>query len=94
MFFIWTHGKEKPDSFLEELKRLSYFKLTYESTKTSIPFLDLKVSLSNGDLSTDLHIRSTDRHQLLHYTSSHPDHTKRSIICSQALTISKICFNK
>ena len=95
VFFIWTHGQEKLDSFLEELNRCnSYLKFTYESSKTSIPFLDLKVSLSNGYLSTDLHIKSTDRHQFLHYTSSHPDHTKRSIIYSQALRISRICSNK
>ena len=63
VFFIWTHGQEKLDSFLEELNRCnSSIKFTYESSKTSIPFLDLKVSLSNGYLSTDLHIKSTDRH--------------------------------
>ena len=95
VFFIWTHGQEKLDSFLEELNRCnSYLKFTYESSKTSIPFLDLKVSLSNGHLFTDLHIRPTDRHQFLHYTSSHPDHTKRSIIYCQALRISRICSQK
>ena len=95
MFFIWTHGQEKLDSFLEELNRCnSSIKFRYESSKTSIPFLDLKVSLSNGYLSTDLHIKSTDRHQFLQYTSSHPDHTKRSIIYSQDLRISRICANK
>ena len=63
VFFIWTHGQEKLDSFLEELNRCnSSIKFTYESSKTSIPFLDLTVSLSNGYLSTDLHIKSTDRH--------------------------------
>ena len=84
VFFIWTHGRKKLDSFLEELTRCnSYLKFTYESSKTSI--LDLKVSLSNGDLSTDLHIKSTDKQQFLRYTSYHPDHTKRSIIYSQIL---------
>ena len=52
------------------------------------------MSLSNGDLSSDLHIKSTDRHQFLHYISSHPYHTKRSSIYSQALRISRICSNK
>ena len=93
--FVWTHGQEKLDSSLEELSRCnSSLKFTYESSKTSIPLLDLKVSLSNGYLSTDLHIKSTDRHQFLHYTSSHPDHTKCSIIYSQALRISRISSNK
>ena len=95
VFFIWTHRQEKRDSFFEELNRCNaYLKFTYESSKTSIPFLDLKVSLSNGDLSTDLHIKSTDRHQFLHYISSHPNHTKRCSIYSQALRISRICSNK
>ena len=95
IFFIWAHGQKKLDSFLEELNRYNTdLKFTSESSKTSIPFLDLKVSLSNGDLSTDLHIKSTDRHQFLHCTSSHPDHTKRSTICTQALRISRICSNK
>ena len=45
VFFIWTHGQEKLHSFLEELNRCnSYLKFTYESSKTNIPFLDLKVS--------------------------------------------------
>ena len=68
--FIWTHGQDELDSFLEELNRSnSYLKFTYESSKKSIPFLDLKMSLSNGNLSTDLDIKSTDRHQFLHYIS-------------------------
>ena len=37
VFFIWTHGQEKHDSFLEQLNRCnSYFKCTYESRKKSI----------------------------------------------------------
>ena len=39
VFFIWTHGQEKLDSFLEE--RNTYLNFIYESSKTSIPFLDL-----------------------------------------------------
>ena len=52
------------------------------------------MNLSNGDLTTDLHIKLADKHQFLHYTLSYHDHTKRSIIYSQALRISRICSNK
>ena len=41
-----------------------------------------------------MHIKSTDRHLFLHYTSSHLDHTKLSIIYSQAPTIGRVCSNK
>ena len=61
------------------------------SSKKDISFLDLKVSLSKNKLSTDLHIKPTDCHQYLHYSSGHPEHTKRSIVYSQLLCVSRIC---
>ena len=51
---------------------------TYESSKKSIAFLDLDVALYNGRLESTVHIRPTDRHQYLHYSSSHLQHTKQS----------------
>ena len=52
------------------------------------------MSLSGGQLTTNLHIKSTDKHQYLLYTSAHPDHTKRSIVFSQALRVSRIYYKK
>ena len=90
-----THGKEKLEEFLKDVNNYHpNIKLTHEFNKEKIPFLDLKVSLSGGQMTTDLHIKSTDKHQYLHYTSTHPDHTKGSIVFSQALRISRICSNK
>ena len=48
----------------------------------------------DDNISTDLYVKPTDRHQFLHYTSSHPDHTKRSIVFSQVLRVSRICSEK
>ena len=45
----------------------------------------------DGKISTGLFVKSTDCHQFLHYTSSHPKHTKRSIVFSKALRVSRIC---
>ena len=59
-----------------------------------IQFLDLNVKLSGNKLSTDLCIKSTDRHQYLHYTSSHPEHTKKPVVYSQALRLSRICMEE
>ena len=39
----------------------------------------------------DLYIKPTDRHQYLHYSSSHPKRTKRSIVFSQGLRVSRTC---
>ena len=65
-----------------------------ESNKENNTFLDLNVSLSGNKLTTDLHTKSTDKHQYLYYTSVHPAHTKRSIIYSQVLRMSRICSYK
>ena len=45
----------------------------------------------DGKISTDQFVKSRDHHLFLHYTSSHPKHTKRSTVFSQALRISRIC---
>ena len=66
-------------------------KFTYESNKESITFLELDVSLSGNKLTMDLHTKSADKHQYMHYTSDHPADTKRSIIYSQAISMSRIC---
>ena len=92
IFFIWTHGEEKLKFFLDDLNKYHpNINFTHESNKECINFLDLKVSLLDNKLSTDLYIKPTDRHQYLHYSSSHPDHTKKSIVYSQTLRLNRIC---
>ena len=90
--FIWTHGEEKLEEFMEDFNAFNpNIQFTYESSKKSIAFLDLDVALYNGKLENTVHIKPTDRHQYLHYSSSNPEHTKRSIVFSQALRVSRIC---
>ena len=36
-------------------------------------------------------IKLTDRHQYLHYASSHPEHPKKPVVYSQILRLSQIC---
>ena len=66
-------------------------KFAYEPSKESIEFLDLKVSAKNSKIITDLYVKSTDRHQYLQYLSTHPNHTKRSVVFSKTLCISRLC---
>ena len=95
IFFIWTHGKEHLETFLQELNNFNPdLKFTYESNEKEIPFFDLKMKLNEGKISTDLYIKSTDRHQYLHFTSSYPNHTKRSVVYGQGLRVKRICSEK
>ena len=49
------------------------------------------MKLNEGKISTGHCIKSTDRNQYLHFTSSHPNHTKKSIVYSQGLRVKRIC---
>ena len=90
IFFIWIHGQDKLEQFLVDFSKFDpSLKFTDESSRKNVLF---DVKFWNGQIITDLHIKATDRHQYLHYTSSHPHHTQRSIVYSQALRVSQICL--
>ena len=75
VFFIWTHGTEKLEEFLKDFSNYQpNIKFTHEFNKENITSLDLMVSLSGSQLSTDLHIKSTDK-LALHICSSRPYQT-------------------
>ena len=81
IFFIWTHGQEKLKFFLDDLNKYHpNINFPHQSNKECINFLDLIVILLDNEVSTDFYIKPTARNQYLHYSSSHPDHTKMSIV--------------
>ena len=55
---------------------------TLSMNQISAPFLELSVKLSERKINTDVYIKDRDRHQYLHYTSSHYKHTNRSDVYS------------
>ena len=92
IFFIWAHGQEKMKVFLEDLNKFHpNLKFTCNSGVENNAFLDTKFKLKQGKIETDLNVKSTYRHQYLHYTTSHSKHTTRSIVFSQTWRVSRIC---
>ena len=92
IFFLWTHGEGKLEEFMADFNAFNpNIQFTYQSSKKSIAFLDLDVAVYNGRLESTVRVKPTDRHQYFHYSSSHPEHTKRSIVFSQTLRVSRIC---
>ena len=49
-------------------------KLTWVFSKQTLVALDLKITLQDGRITTTTHIKPTDGHQYLHWTSAHPTH--------------------
>ena len=69
-----------------------HIKFTSEFDQENINFLDVDINLFNGHLMTNMYIKSTDCRQYLGYSSSHPSHTKRSIVYSQPLKARRLCL--
>ena len=88
IFFIWTHDEGQLkylDKFHSNLKSM------WKTSQDSVNFLGLNVNLKYGAIFTDLHIKSTDIHQFLHYKSYHSSHIRNPIPYDQAMRISRLC---
>ena len=59
--------------------------------KKETAFLDCKMNLFKNKLTTDLYVKLTDTHWYLDFTSSHPEHTKKSIVYGQMLRLHRKC---
>ena len=91
---IFALGHMVKKVFLKDLNEF-YLNLmfTSESSKKNVGFLDLKVKLKQGKIERIcmLNLRPDN---YFHYTSSHPEHTKRSTVFSQSLRVGRICFRE
>ena len=86
IFMIWTRSVQDLNTFTSFLNDiLPTIKFTGYYSFTSIPFLDVNVSLRNGKNHHYLYTKPTDKHQYLLHSSCHPIHSKRAIPFSLAL---------
>ena len=60
-------------------------------TETELPFLIIKLRISDARIQTSFHYKDTDTHNYLHFSSFHPDHCKRAFSCSQFLRLRQLC---
>ena len=89
---IWTHSVDDLHAFTSYLNSIHpTIKFTSNYSFRSIPFLDVNVFVDNGNITTDLYTKATDKHQYLLHSSCHPQHTKRAIPFSLALRLRRIC---
>lgn len=92
IFFIWPHGESQLRAFISDFNNVHpSISFTHTYSAETINFLDVTVSLRNGNLLTKLYQKPTDRQQYLHFNSSHLKHCKSSIPYSQAVRFKRIC---
>ena len=84
IFMIWCHGSEELEQFTAIANSIhSSMKFTTKISSTSLPFLDVQVSVTEVGIKTSLFGKPTDRPTYLMYCSLQPHHIKSSIVCSQ-----------
>ncbi|KAL8598101.1 hypothetical protein ACOMHN_030387 [Nucella lapillus] len=92
IIMLWTHGEKKLLEFLNWLnEQHQQIKFTWNYGQKQIPFLDVSISLVEGRLETDLHVKPTDVNMLLPFKSCHPRHCRRGIPFGQCIRIHRIC---
>ena len=90
-FVIWTRSAQDLNTVTSFLNDIHPTKFTCDYSFTSIPFLDVNVSLHDGKIVTDLFTKPTDKDQYLLHSSCHPIHNKRAIPFSLPLRLRRIC---
>ena len=60
-------------------------------TNSKIEFLDLKISISEVLLKTNLFVKPSNQQLFLDFNSNHPSHCKQAIPYSQALRVVERC---
>ena len=89
---IWTHGSEELEQFTTRANSTHpSIKFSTEISSTSLPFMDVLVSVTETGIKTSLYRKPTDRPTYLMYCSIHPHHIKSSIVFSQLLRLKRIC---
>ena len=66
----------------------------YNAEDNSCNFLDLKISIKDGVIRTDLYRKPTDKPRALLPSSAHPTHITQNIIYSMAFRLLRICDNE
>ena len=69
-------------------------KFTANYGTKNIPYLDVSISIEDGKITTDLHVKDTDANMCLPFSSCHPRHCPRNIPYSQCLRIRRICSDE
>eukprot|EP00061_Rhincodon_typus_P015879 g43803.t1 len=73
---------------------LQLIRLTMDYSLESVSFVDTRISIGDGHLSTSLYCKPVDNLMMLHFSSFHPKHIKTAIPYGQTLRIHRICSDE
>jgi hypothetical protein len=69
----WIHSDKELDEFFEHANSINpSIKFTHEVSKTKMSFLDTIITVKEGNMTTDLYSKPTEKHQYLSPSSCRP----------------------
>jgi hypothetical protein len=88
----WIHSDKELGEFFEHANSIHpSIKFTHEVSKTKMSFLDTTTTVKEGNMTTDLYSKPTDKHQYLSPSNCHPKHCFMCIPFSQTIRVKRIC---
>ena len=95
ILIIWEGSWELFQEFFNFInnfhKTMKFDEPNYASESNSCDFLDLKISIHEGQIHTDLFRKPTDKPRALLPSSAHPSHIFHNIVYSMAFRLLRIC---
>lgn len=89
---LWTGTEQQLQEFHEKANSIhSNIKVDLRYGTENIEFLDVKVSIVENLIETDLFSKPSDKHLYLHNDSCHPNTVKRAIPYGLGVRIKRIC---
>ena len=94
---FWTGSEEQLLKFMAKINAVHptiKFTCSYNLAERSTNFLDMKITITDDGIVTDLYRKETDRVQYLLPTSCHPSHIFNNVPYSLALRLVRICSRR
>ena len=95
---IWTGTEQQFKEFFNFLnsfhQTMKFDEPQHDIENNSCEFLDLKISVENGKICTDLFRKDTAKPRALLPSSAHPGHVTHNIVYSMAFRLLRICSSE
>ena len=95
IFIIWTGSHAQFDEFFKFINSyhptIKFDLPQHNETENSCNFLDLKISIEDSKIQTDLYRKETSKPRALLPSSAHPGHITPNIVYSMAYRLLRIC---
>jgi hypothetical protein len=92
---LWTHGQEDLIQLVNLANNIHpRIQVELRYSQDSIEYVDVRTTLNNGRIKTDLYTKDTDKHQYLYISSNPPRKVKESIPYGLGIRLKRICSDE